>query len=40
MRAVLMIQVGAVFPLERAADAHRALETGQVTGKAVLTMNS
>jgi hypothetical protein len=24
-------------PLERAADAHRALEVGQVAGKAVLT---
>jgi NADPH2:quinone reductase len=35
----LRIQVGAVFPLERAADAHRALEAGQVTGKAVLTMD-
>jgi NADPH:quinone reductase-like Zn-dependent oxidoreductase len=30
--------VGATFPLEQAADAHRALETGQVTGKAVLVM--
>jgi len=36
----LKIQVGATFPLERAADAHRALEAGQVTGKAVLTMGS
>jgi NADPH2:quinone reductase len=36
----LKIQVGATFPLERAADAHRALEAGQVTGKAVLTMDS
>jgi len=35
----LRTQVGAVFPLERAADAHRALEAGQVTGKAVLTMD-
>jgi NADPH2:quinone reductase len=35
----LRVQVGAVFPLERAADAHRALESGQVTGKAVLTMD-
>ncbi len=34
----LRVQVGATFPLERAADAHRALEAGQVTGKAVLTM--
>ena len=34
----LRVQVGATFPLERAADAHRALEAGQVTGKAVLTI--
>lgn len=34
----LRIAVGATFPLDRAADAHRALEAGQVTGKAVLTM--
>jgi NADPH:quinone reductase-like Zn-dependent oxidoreductase len=36
----LRVQVGAVFPLESAADAHRALEAGQVTGKAVLTMDA
>ncbi len=36
----LRVQVGATFPLERAADAHRALETGQVMGKAVLTMDA
>ena len=36
----LRIQVGATFPLERAADAHRALEAGQVIGKVVLTMDS
>jgi NADPH2:quinone reductase len=34
----LRIQVGATFPLDRAADAHRALEAGKVVGKAVLTM--
>jgi NADPH2:quinone reductase len=34
----LRVAVGAEFPLERAADAHRALEAGQVTGKAVLTI--
>jgi NADPH:quinone reductase len=34
----LRVEVGATFPLEQAADAHRALETGQVVGKAVLTM--
>jgi NADPH2:quinone reductase len=36
----LRVNVGAVFPLERAADAHRALEAGQVIGKAVLTMDA
>ena len=35
----LRIVVGATFPLDKAADAHRALETGRVTGKAVLTMS-
>jgi len=34
----LRVEVGATFPLERAADAHRALEAGQVVGKVVLTM--
>ena len=29
--------VHSVFPLERAADAHRALESGAVIGKVVLT---
>jgi len=36
----LRIQVGATFPLERAAEAQRALQAGQVIGKAVLTMGS
>jgi NADPH2:quinone reductase len=35
----LRVAVGATFPLERAADAHRALEAGEVVGKAVLTMD-
>jgi NADPH:quinone reductase len=35
----LRVVVGATFPLERAADAHRALEAGEVVGKAVLTMD-
>jgi NADPH:quinone reductase len=34
----LRVVVGATFPLEQAAQAHRALEAGQVIGKAVLTM--
>jgi NADPH2:quinone reductase len=34
----LRVHVGATFPLEQAADAHRALEAGRVTGKVVLTM--
>jgi NADPH:quinone reductase len=36
----LRVEVGATFPLADAADAHRALEAGQVTGKAVLTIPS
>jgi NADPH2:quinone reductase len=32
----LSVQVGATFPLEEAAAAHRTLEAGQVLGKAVL----
>jgi len=32
----LRVEVGATFPLDRTADAHRALEAGQVIGKAVL----
>jgi NADPH2:quinone reductase len=35
----LRIVVGATFPLERAADAHRALEAGEVVGKVVLTFD-
>jgi NADPH:quinone reductase len=35
----LQVEVGATFPLERAADAHRALEAGAVVGKAVLTLD-
>ena len=34
----LRVQVGATYPLEQAADAHRALEAGQVIGKAVLNI--
>jgi NADPH2:quinone reductase len=34
----LRVVVGATFSLEQATDAHRALEAGQVTGKAVLVM--
>jgi NADPH:quinone reductase len=34
----LRVVVGATFPLEQAADAHRALEAGRVVGKAVLVM--
>lgn len=34
----LRVTIGATFPLERAADAQRALEAGQVLGKAVLTI--
>jgi NADPH:quinone reductase len=34
----LRVQVGATFPLDQAAEAHRTLEAGQVIGKVVLTM--
>jgi NADPH:quinone reductase len=34
----LRVEVGATFPLAQAADAHRAVEAGQVVGKAVLTI--
>jgi NADPH:quinone reductase len=34
----LSVHVGATFPLCEAADAHRALEAGQVIGKAVLVI--
>jgi NADPH2:quinone reductase len=34
----LSVHVGATFPLEQAAEAHRALEAGQVVGKAVLVV--
>jgi NADPH:quinone reductase-like Zn-dependent oxidoreductase len=30
--------VGATFPLERAGDAHRLMESGDVTGKILLTV--
>jgi NADPH:quinone reductase len=35
----LRIVVGATFSLDRAADAHRALEAGEIVGKAVLIMD-
>jgi NADPH:quinone reductase len=36
----LRVQVGATFPLDHAADAHRALEAGKVLGKAVLKIGA
>jgi len=35
----LRVVVGAQYPLERVAEAHRALESGSVTGKIVLTIS-
>jgi NADPH2:quinone reductase len=35
----LRIQVAGTFPLERACDAHRAIEEGHTRGKLVLTMD-
>lgn len=37
-RGALDIRIGATFPLEAAADAHRALEGRQTTGKVILTV--
>ena len=34
----MTVQVGATFTLEQAADAHRAVEAGEVLGKTVLTI--
>jgi NADPH:quinone reductase len=34
--AGLRIEIGSVFPLREAADAHRALETGKTTGSVIL----
>jgi NADPH:quinone reductase len=34
----LRVEVGATFPLEEAAEAHRAVEAGRVVGKTVLLM--
>jgi len=34
----LRIQIGAVFALEQAPEAHRSLESGQIVGKAVLEL--
>ncbi|MFQ5488797.1 MAG: zinc-binding dehydrogenase, partial [Gammaproteobacteria bacterium] len=34
----LKIHIGMTFPLEQAGAAHALLETGHMTGKAVLTM--
>ncbi|MGW0829146.1 zinc-binding dehydrogenase [Streptomyces prunicolor] len=33
---LLSVRVGAVFPLEKAAEAQRAFATGNITGKVVL----
>jgi len=35
----LRVAVGATFPLEQAGEAHRALEAGEILGKAVLTFD-
>ena len=37
-RGALDIRIGATFPLDAAADAHRALEGRQTTGKVILTV--
>ncbi|GMA33289.1 NADP-dependent oxidoreductase [Litorihabitans aurantiacus] len=35
---VVRVEIAETFPLERAADAHRAVETGHVRGKVVITV--
>ncbi|PWD51350.1 alcohol dehydrogenase [Serinibacter arcticus] len=35
---VVRLEIAETFPLERAADAHRAVETGHVRGKVVVTV--
>lgn len=37
---VVRLEIAETFPLERAADAHRAVETGHVRGKVVITVGS
>ena len=36
VRGQLKVTIGGTYPLERAADAHRALEERRTTGKLVL----
>ena len=36
MDGTLNVRIGATYPLEQAADAHRALEGRQTTGKVLL----
>lgn len=36
VRGQLRVSIGGAYPLERAAEAHRALESRQTTGKIVL----
>jgi NADPH:quinone reductase len=39
-RGELAVQIGGRYPLEQAADAHRALESRATTGKLILTMGN
>lgn len=36
---IVRVEIAETFPLERAADAHRAVETGHVRGKVVVTID-
>ena len=38
LTGTLTVRIGATYPLARAADAHRALESRQTTGKVLLTV--
>ena len=36
---IVRVEIAQTFPLEQAADAHRAVETGHVRGKVVVTID-
>ena len=35
---IVRVEIAQTFPLEQAADAHRAVETGHVRGKVIVTV--
>ena len=38
LSCAIRVRIGQTFPLERVADAHRALEARQTTGSTILTL--